>query len=103
MPDNPKATDGADQSPPERLSKKEFAKKMRREAYLRIKEFRTTDPRQIARIENPKQKDAMPIRSPKSDGRPHRLNANARRKLIEGIQCDRLFGIDWNLRVAAKW
>lgn len=55
MPDNPKATDGADQSPPERLSKKEFAKKMRREAYLRIKEFRTADPRQIARIEILKQ------------------------------------------------
>jgi hypothetical protein len=48
MTDNPEATDGPDHAPPERLSKKEFAKKMRHEAYLRAKEYRKTDPRQIA-------------------------------------------------------
>lgn len=36
-------------------------------------------------------------------GRPHGLNTNTRSNLIEGIQYDRLFGIDLNLRVAAKW
>lgn len=48
MTDDPKSTHGADYEPPERLSQKEFAKKMRREAYLRAKEYRKTDPRQIA-------------------------------------------------------
>jgi hypothetical protein len=33
---------------PTRLSQKEFAKKARHEAYLRAKEYRKTDPRQIA-------------------------------------------------------
>lgn len=54
MSDNPEAADVSG-SPPERLSKKEFAKKMRREAYLRAKTFRKTDPRQIAMMENLKQ------------------------------------------------
>lgn len=49
------STDGPEQKPPERLSKKELARKMRREAYLRIKEFRKTDPRQIAMMEKLKQ------------------------------------------------
>jgi hypothetical protein len=55
MTDNPEGTDAADNAQPERLSKKDFAKKMRREAYLRVKEFRKTDPRQIAMMENLKQ------------------------------------------------
>ena len=55
MPDNPEAADGSSHSPPERLSKNEFAKKMRREVYLRAKAFRKTDPRQIAMMENLKQ------------------------------------------------
>lgn len=49
----PESTD--DQEPPKRLSQKEFAKKMRREAYLRAKEYRKTDPRQIAMMEKLKQ------------------------------------------------
>lgn len=49
------STDGPEQKPPERLSKKELARKMRREAYLRIKEFQKTDPRQIAMMEKLKQ------------------------------------------------
>jgi len=40
-----------EREPPARLSKKEFAKKFRREAYLRAKEFRKTDPRHIAMLE----------------------------------------------------
>jgi hypothetical protein len=55
LTDNPGPIDGSDNAPPERLSKKEFAKKMRREAYLRVKEFRKTDPRQIAMMEKLKQ------------------------------------------------
>ncbi|MBI3550880.1 MAG: hypothetical protein HY077_00050 [Elusimicrobia bacterium] len=55
MTDNPEATDEVDNAPPERLSKKEFAKKMRREAYLRAKEYRKTDLRQIAMMEKLKQ------------------------------------------------
>jgi hypothetical protein len=44
-----------DHKPPKRLSQKEFAKKMRREAYLRVKEYRKADPRQIAMMERLKQ------------------------------------------------
>ena len=51
MTDDPKP----DHEPPKRLSQKEFAKKMRREAYLRAKEYRKTDPRQIAMMEKLKQ------------------------------------------------
>ena len=47
--------DGSRHEPPAHLSKKEFAKKMRREAYRRVKEFRKTDPRQIAMMEKLKQ------------------------------------------------
>lgn len=53
MTDVPESTDA--QEPPKRLSQKEFAKKMRREAYLRAKEYRKTDPRQIAMMEKLKQ------------------------------------------------
>jgi hypothetical protein len=55
MTDNPEAKDGSDRAPPERLSQKEYAKKMRHEAYLRAKEYRKTDPRQIAMKEKLKQ------------------------------------------------
>jgi len=48
-----KSTD--DQELPKRLSQKEFAKKMRREAYLRAKEYRKTDPRMVAMMEKLKQ------------------------------------------------
>ena len=55
MTDDPKPTDGPDHETPERLSRKDFAKKVRREAYLRAKEFRKTDPRQIAMKDKLKQ------------------------------------------------
>jgi hypothetical protein len=55
MPDNSKSIDGADHEPPKRLFQKEFAKKMRHEAYLRAKEHRRTDPRQLAMKEKLKQ------------------------------------------------
>ena len=48
------STDGLDRKP-EHLSKKELGKRMRREAYLRIKKFWKTDPRQIAMMEKVKQ------------------------------------------------
>jgi CRISPR/Cas system CSM-associated protein Csm5 (group 7 of RAMP superfamily) len=38
-----------------KLSKKELAKQFRRDAYLRAKEYRKTDPRQIAMIEKMKE------------------------------------------------
>ncbi|HYX31759.1 MAG TPA: hypothetical protein VE954_01505 [Oligoflexus sp.] len=38
----------------QKLTKKEFAKKLRREAYLRAKEYKKTDPREIARKEKAK-------------------------------------------------
>ena len=41
--------------PAERLSRKEFAKKLRHEAYQRSKERRATDPKQIAMKERLKQ------------------------------------------------
>jgi hypothetical protein len=34
--------------PPEKLSRKEWARQQRRAAYLRAKEFRATDPKQLA-------------------------------------------------------
>jgi hypothetical protein len=43
-----KPTTGPDREPPKRLSRKEFARKFRHAAYLRAKEFRKTDPIQIA-------------------------------------------------------
>ncbi len=55
MTNDHEPTDGPDHEPPKRLSQKEFAKKMRREAYLRAKERRKTDPRQIAMAEKLKQ------------------------------------------------
>ena len=55
MPDDHKSIDGADHEPPKRLSPKEFAKKMRHEAYLRAKEYRRTDQRQLAMKEKLKQ------------------------------------------------
>ena len=53
MTADPKSTDAHE--PHKRLSQKEFAKKMRHEAYLRAKEFRKTDSRQIAMKEKLKQ------------------------------------------------
>ncbi len=47
--------DGPQQEPTARLSQKEFAKKMRRQAYARAKEFRKTDPRQIVMMDKLKQ------------------------------------------------
>jgi hypothetical protein len=41
--------------PPKHLSKKELSKKFRHEAYLRAKEYRKTDPRQIAMTEKLKE------------------------------------------------
>jgi len=55
MTDDPKPTDGSGSEPPKRLSRKEFAKKMRHAAYLRTKEFRKSDPHQIAMKEKRKQ------------------------------------------------
>ena len=40
---------------PKRLSKKELTQQFRHEAYLRSKEFRKTDPRQIAMMEKVKE------------------------------------------------
>ena len=48
MPLSTKSTTGSDREPPKRLSRKEFARQFRHAAYLRAKEFRKTDPRQIA-------------------------------------------------------
>ena len=50
-----KSTTGPDREAPKRLSKKEFARQFRHEAYLRAKEFRKTDPRQIAMKEKLKE------------------------------------------------
>lgn len=50
----PKATE-SDSDSDKHLSKKEFAKQFRHEAYLRAKEYRRTDPRQIVMKENQKE------------------------------------------------
>lgn len=46
---------GSDQEPTKYLSKKELAKHYRHAAYLRAKEFRKADPRQIAMKEKLKE------------------------------------------------
>jgi len=43
-----KRAEESDRGQPHKPSKKELAKKFRHEAYLRAKEYRKTDPRQIA-------------------------------------------------------
>ena len=53
MTGSPKLIDNNEQ--PKRLSQKEFARKMRHDAYLRAKEYRKTDPRQIAMKERLKE------------------------------------------------
>jgi hypothetical protein len=50
-----KSTSDPDHEPPKRLSRKEFARQFRHAAYLRAKEFRKTDPRQIAMKERLKE------------------------------------------------
>jgi hypothetical protein len=47
--------EGSENSSGQKLSKKEFAKKLRREAYQRAKEFKKNDPREIARKEKAKE------------------------------------------------
>ena len=58
-----------DHEAPKRLSKKEFAKKIRREAYLRAKEYRKTDPRQIAMREKLKQQRRVAYQAAKERGK----------------------------------
>jgi hypothetical protein len=67
MTDDPKSTD--DNEPPKRLSQKEFAKKMRHEAYLRAKEYRKTDPGQIAMLEKLKQQRRDAYQKVKEQGK----------------------------------
>lgn len=55
MTPDTKSTAGPDHEPSERLSRVEFARKMRHEAYQRAKEYRKTDPRQIAMREKLKE------------------------------------------------
>ena len=76
MTDDPKSTDGADNEPPERLSQKEFAKKVRREAYLRAKEYRKTDPRQIAMMEKLKQQRQDAYQKAKERGKVLKAERN---------------------------
>ena len=55
------------------LSKKEFAKKLRHEAYLRAKEYRKTDPRHIAMMEKLKQQRRDAYQKAKERGKAYRL------------------------------
>jgi hypothetical protein len=67
MTDSPKSID--DHEPHKRLSQKEFARKMRHDAYLRAKEYRKTDPRQIAMKEKLKQQRREAYQKAKERGK----------------------------------
>jgi hypothetical protein len=88
MTDDPKSTDGTDNEPPERLSQKEFAKKVRREAYLRAKEYRKTDPRQIAMTEKLKQQRRDAYQKAKERGKV--LKAERKKAADEKTSEDRI-------------
>jgi len=55
MASYPKSKDKHEGEPSERLSQKELSKELRHDAYLRAKEYRKTDPRQIAMKEKLKE------------------------------------------------
>jgi hypothetical protein len=80
MTNDPQSPD--DQQPPKRLSQKDFAKKMRREAYLRAKEYRKTDPRQIAMMEKLKQQRRDAYQKAKERGKVYR----AERRKVENTK-----------------
>lgn len=88
MTNDPKPTDGPDHEPPKRLSQKEFAKKMRREAYLRAKEYRKTDPRQIAMQEKLKQQRRDAYQKAKERGKV--LKAERKKAVDEKATEDRV-------------
>ena len=67
MIDDSKSTDNHE--PPKRLSQKEFAKKIRRETYLRAKEYRKTDPHHIAMMEKLKQQQRDAYQKAKERGK----------------------------------
>jgi hypothetical protein len=60
-------------NPADRLSKKEQAKKLRHEAYVRAKEFRETDPRQIAMTEKLKEQRHDAYQKAKELGKAYRV------------------------------
>ena len=65
----------------QRLSKKELAKKFRHEAYLRAKEFRETDPRQIAMTEKLKEQRHDAYQKAKELGKAYRAEISRRPRM----------------------
>ena len=57
---------------PKRLSKKELTQQFRHEAYLRAKEYRKTDPRQIAIMEKFKEQHRDAYQKAKERGKAYR-------------------------------
>jgi hypothetical protein len=68
----PKTSGDGGREPTKRLSKKELSKKFRHEAYLRAKEFRKTDPRQIAMAEKLKEQRKEAYQKAKDRGKAYR-------------------------------
>lgn len=69
MTDELKPTGGTDPEPPSRLSRKEFAKKLRHATYQRAKEHRKTDPRVIAMKEEQKKRRRAAYQEVKARGK----------------------------------
>ena len=69
---NKKAPDGPGRETRRKLSRKELAKKLRHEAYLRSKEFRKTDPRQIAMKEKFKEQQQDAYQKVKEKNKAYR-------------------------------
>jgi hypothetical protein len=68
----PKSKDKPENETVKRLSQKELSKKFRHEAYLRAKEYRTTDPRQIAMKERLKEQRRGAYRKAKERNKAYR-------------------------------
>jgi len=74
MPLDTKSPSGPDQEAPKRLSRKELARQLRHEAYLRAKEYRRTDPRQIALRDQQKEQRREEYQKTKERNKEYRDN-----------------------------
>jgi hypothetical protein len=95
----------------QKLSKKEYAKKLRREAYQRAKEYKKNDPREIARKEKAKeqrreayQKAKERSKVAKKDKKP---KMNLKEQLVLAVELDErpmapVISLD-NARKKAAW
>lgn len=76
-----KSNDGLGRESVKRQSRKELARKLRHEAYLRAKEFRKTDPRQIAMKEKMKEQRREAYQKAKERDKTYRAEHKKQRMI----------------------